>query len=152
MNLHCHVIIIQSPQFTLGFALATGHFMDLDELMTHTYTGVIGRCHCEQGHSLLPFQDFPLLSSNPLFLSSSLGFWVHLRLLFSRIQTLISGVGLPGTRQKPSSEYACHGWRERGSLVPWVLMPSHDRDLERSRWKFSLGRVLITGYYILRNN
>lgn len=50
--------------------------MDLDKLMTHTHPGIFGRCHCEQGHSLLPVQDFPLLSSNPLFLSSSLGFWV----------------------------------------------------------------------------
>lgn len=46
------------------------------QIMTHTYSGIFGKHHCEQGHPLLPVQTFPLLSSNPLFLSRSLGFWI----------------------------------------------------------------------------
>ena len=40
-ELHCHLIITQSPQFTLGFTLGVTHYMCLDKCIITSYYGII---------------------------------------------------------------------------------------------------------------
>lgn len=150
MHLHWHMIIIQSPAFTWGFTLATGHIMDLGKLW---HIPILGSLVNTTVSKATPYYEsktshcsLPTHSSSPVPWASG----SQLRLPFSRI-TDTHLQPRPPCHKVEATLWIHLPWLKGGRVpCPWVQTLGYDVDLDRSYWKvlnkFSIGRALISGY------
>ena len=110
MNLQGHIMITQSPQFTLGFILGVVHSMGLDKcMMTHSHHD-----------SLYSYTALQILCSPPIHSSLSTNPWqlfyyLHSFTFFQNVKELrynrqtnvFNGFGVIGEISVPSSQFCC---------------------------------------------